>query len=159
MRAWWCDAALPHIPRGTQVAKATFRTVDDYVASHPPDTQRVLQQVRRAIRRALPKAEEVISYGIAGYRIHGATAIYFAGWKAHYSLYPVGRKLIAAFAQELRPYEVNAKGTARFPLDAPVPATLIANMAKFRAAEVAAAAADTPSKPKRAIKKRTARST
>lgn len=122
------------------MAKTTFRTVDDYIASHPPATQRVLQQVRRAIRRGVPQAEEVISYSIAGYRVHGYAAIYFAGWKAHYSFYPASAKLVSAFKDRLEPYEVNNKGTIRFPLSEPVPVTLIAELAGFRAAEVEALA-------------------
>jgi uncharacterized protein YdhG (YjbR/CyaY superfamily) len=63
--------------------------------------------------------------------------IYFAGWKQHYSLYPANRRLVAAFKKELAPYEVNDKGTIRFPLDEPVPVKLIEAIAKFRAKEVA----------------------
>ena len=63
--------------------------------------------------------------------------IYFAGWKQHYSLYPANERLVAAFKDDLAPYEVNDKGTIRFPLDKPVPVKLIASLAKFRAREVA----------------------
>jgi len=97
--------------------------------------QRVLQTVRRAIRKAVPKADEVISYQIAAYKLEGGTVLYFAGWKKHYSLYPANARLVAAFKKELAPYEVNDKGTIRFPLDKPVPVTLIARLAKFRARE------------------------
>jgi len=47
--------------------------------------------------------------------------IYFAGWKEHYSIYPSTRRLVAAFEKALEPYEVNDKGTIRFPLSQPVP--------------------------------------
>ena len=63
--------------------------------------------------------------------------IFFAGWKQHYSLYPANDRVVAAFKDELAPYKVNNKGTIRFPLSAPVPAKLIAALAKFRAKEVA----------------------
>jgi uncharacterized protein YdhG (YjbR/CyaY superfamily) len=63
--------------------------------------------------------------------------IYFAGWKRHYSLYPATRRLVAAFKDELAPYEVNDKGTIRFPLSEPVPVKLIEAIATFRAKEVA----------------------
>jgi uncharacterized protein YdhG (YjbR/CyaY superfamily) len=61
--------------------------------------------------------------------------LYFAAWKAHYSVYPSNARLVAAFKDELAPYE-QSKGTIRFPLAEPVPATLIARLAKFRAKEV-----------------------
>jgi uncharacterized protein YdhG (YjbR/CyaY superfamily) len=61
--------------------------------------------------------------------------LYFAGWRRHYSLYPSGDRLFAAFARELARYEIE-KGTIRFPLSEPVPVKLIARIAKFRAMEV-----------------------
>ena len=64
--------------------------------------------------------------------------LYFAGWKKHYSLYPSTDRLVKAFKDELAPYEVNNKGTIRFPLSEPVPVKLIAGIAKFRAKEAAA---------------------
>jgi uncharacterized protein YdhG (YjbR/CyaY superfamily) len=63
--------------------------------------------------------------------------LYFAGWKKHYSLYPATADLVAAFKDDLAPYEVNDKGTIRFPLFEPVPVRLIARIAKFRAEETA----------------------
>ena len=117
------------------MAKTDFKSVDEYIAAQPKDVQPILQTVRRAIRKAVPKADEVISYQIAAYKLEGGTVLYFAGWKKHYSLYPANARLVAAFKKELAPYEVNDKGTIRFPLDKPVPVTLIARLAKFRAQE------------------------
>lgn len=120
------------------MARTDYRSVDDYIAAQPPGAQQVLQQVRDAIRRELPDAEERISYQIPSYRQAGGTAIYFAGWKAHYSLYPASQAMVAACAHLLAPYQIS-KGTIRFSYDAPVPAGLIARLARFRADEVAAA--------------------
>jgi len=92
--------------------------------------------VRSAIRKALPKAEEVISYKMPAYRLRGEVILYFAGWKHHYSLYPAGPRLVAAFKDELASCTAD-KGTIRFPLSAPVPKKLIADIAKFRLMEVA----------------------
>jgi len=101
------------------MAKTSFTSVDDYIAAQPVAAQPVLARVRRTIRQALPGAEEVISYSIAAYKRHGRIVIYFAGWKHHYSLYPANAALVAAFKKELAPYEVNNKGTIRFPLADP----------------------------------------
>jgi len=110
------------------------------MASQPKAAREVLERVRRAIRNALPGAEEVISYQIPAYKLNGRVVIYFAGWKQHYSLYPVTKRLIAEFKDELAPYEVNNKGTARFPFSGPVPSKLIAALARSRAKDVAQAA-------------------
>lgn len=121
------------------MAKTNFKSVDQYIASQPEAAQSVLERVRSTIRKAVPRAEEVISYQIAAYELRGRTVLYFAGWKRHYSLYPANARLVAAFKKELAPYEVNNKGTIRFPLSEPVPVKLIERLAKFRAKEVAEA--------------------
>ena len=96
------------------MAKTDFKSVDDYIAALPSAAQAVLEQVREAIRSALPDAEERISYQIPAYRRSGGTVIYFAGWKAHYSVYPASQMMVAAFADALAPYQIS-KGTIRFP--------------------------------------------
>jgi uncharacterized protein YdhG (YjbR/CyaY superfamily) len=118
------------------MAKTDFRSVDEYIASQPEATQAVLKRVRSIIRKALPGAEEVISYQIPAYKLPGGAVVYFAGWKQHYSLYPASGPLVKAFKADLAPYEVS-KGTIRFPLGEKVPAKLIERIAKFRAKEVA----------------------
>ena len=118
------------------MAKSSPQTVDDYIASQPEAAQPALTQVRNAIRKALPAAEEVISYNIPTYKLDGAMVIYFAGWKHHYSLYPAGARLLAAFQEDLAPYEIK-KSTIRFPLSEPVPARLIQRIVKFRVTEAA----------------------
>ena len=97
--------------------------------------QAVLERVRSTIRKAVPGAEEAISYQMPAFKLNGRYVLYFAGWKQHYSLYPSTDPLVAAFKDELAPYEVNGKGTIRFPLSEPVPVKLIAGIAKFRAKE------------------------
>jgi uncharacterized protein YdhG (YjbR/CyaY superfamily) len=81
--------------------------VDEYIATHPEDVQAVLRRVRNTIRKALPGAEEVISYQIPTYKLHGAPALYFAGWRQHYSLYPATARVIEAFKDDLARYEIN----------------------------------------------------
>jgi uncharacterized protein YdhG (YjbR/CyaY superfamily) len=118
------------------MAKTDFKSVDEYIASQPEAVQGVLKRVRSTIRKAVPGAEEVISYKIPTYKLHGGPVLYFAGWRQHYSLYPATDLVVAAFTDDLAPYEVN-KGTIRFPLSEPVPVKLIERIAKFRAKEVA----------------------
>jgi uncharacterized protein YdhG (YjbR/CyaY superfamily) len=111
-------------------------SVDEYIASQPEAVQGVLKRVRSAIRKAVPGAEEAISYQIPTYKLDGAAVLYFAGWKRHYSLYPASGHLVTAFKDDLAPYQIS-KGTIRFPLSEPVPVKLIERIAKFRAKEVA----------------------
>ena len=108
--------------------------------------------MRSVLRRALPRAREVISYGIPAYELQGRRVLYFAGWKAHYSIYPVTTRLIAAFGDALSRYEYNGKGTLRLPLDAPVPARLLARIARFRVKEEAERSKLKATRKKRAIR-------
>jgi uncharacterized protein YdhG (YjbR/CyaY superfamily) len=116
------------------MARTDFKSVEDYIASKPVAVRSVLRRVRSAIRKALPGAEEVISYQIPAYKLRGRAVLYLGGWKEHYSLYPATQRVVAAFLDDLAPYEVG-KGTIRFPLSEPVPVKLIERIAKFRANE------------------------
>jgi uncharacterized protein YdhG (YjbR/CyaY superfamily) len=117
--------------------KNDFKSVDEYIAYQPKAVQIALRRVRNTIRKAMPGAEELISYKMPAYKLGGERVLFFAGWKNHYSLYPAGARLLAAFKDELAPYKVS-KGTIRFPLSEPVPVKLIERIAKFRLQEVPA---------------------
>jgi uncharacterized protein YdhG (YjbR/CyaY superfamily) len=118
------------------MATTKFQSVTDYIASKPRSVQPILQRVRRAIRKAIPKAEEGIAYQIAAYTLNGTGIIYFAGWKEHYSLYPIHKSLVAAFKKELTGCKIS-KGTLRFPLSEPVPSDLIERIVRFRVEQLA----------------------
>ena len=117
------------------MAKTDFKSVDEYIASQPEAVQGVLKRVRSIIRKAVPGVEELISYKIPAYKLHGGPVLFFAGWTQHYSLYPATDRVVAAFKNDLAPYEIS-KGTIRFPLSGPVPVKLIERIAKLRAKEV-----------------------
>ncbi len=114
----------------------TFHTVEEYIAAQPEPARKTLKRVRATLRKALPKADETISYNMPTYKIGGETVLHFAGWKRHFSLYPVKRNLAAAFKGELVGFELE-KGTLRIPLGEAVPVDLIKRIAEFRAEEVA----------------------
>lgn len=116
--------------------KASPRTVDEYIAAQPKRARDALLRVRQAIRKALPRAKEVVSYKIPAYKIGDRTIVYFAGWARHYALYPFGQRVVEKFRSELVPYKVIGS-TIRFPLTKPVPSGLIARLAKFRAKDIA----------------------
>jgi uncharacterized protein YdhG (YjbR/CyaY superfamily) len=115
--------------------KVPPKNVPGYIAGFPRGVQSVLRRVRGIIRKAVPEAEEMISYQIPAYKLHGRPILYFAAWKEHYSVYPSNARLVAAFKDKLARYEL-ARGTIRFPLSEPVPVKLIEGIARFRAKEV-----------------------
>jgi len=98
-------------------------TVDAYIASIPAAAQPVFLQLRELVRSQLPDAEEVLSYGIVGYKIDQKRArVYISGWKDHVAMYPVPKS--ERLQSELQPY-IKGKGTVWFSLDASLPARLI----------------------------------
>ena len=106
-----------------------------YLKAQPAPHRAILEQVRRAIARALPQAEETISYKIPAFRMNGRMILYFAGFKTHYSIYPASDALLAALPGELEAHRAS-KGTLRFSFSEPVPEKLIERIAKFRATEI-----------------------
>ena len=119
------------------------KSVDEYIAAQPAATRPKLEQVRAAIRRAVPDAVEGIGYRMPGYKLYGKPMLYFAGFKEHYSLFAASGTFFAALEHELRGYELR-KGTVRFLLIKPVPVKLISRIAKLRAAGIANTAKKPP---------------
>ncbi len=117
------------------VANNDYKSVDEYISAQPEELRDALKRVRSTIRKAVPEAEEAISYKMPTYKLRGSRLLCFAGWKQHYALYGTTDSVVAAFKDELAPCEVD-KGTIRFPLSAPVPVKLIERIARFRAKEV-----------------------
>jgi uncharacterized protein YdhG (YjbR/CyaY superfamily) len=107
-------------------------SVNAYISTFPPDTQTKLHALRECIRKAAPKAEEIISYRMPAYRYHGVL-VYFAGYTNHIGFYPTGSG-VQEFKKELSVYK-GAKGSVQFPIDRPVPTALVTRIVKFRMKE------------------------
>ncbi len=118
--------------------KKTFNTIDEYIATFPEETQKLLGQVRAAVRQAAPDATEKISYQMPTFFLNG-NLVHFAAYKNHIGFYPTANG-IAEFEPELSVYK-RAKGSVQFPINQPLPLDLIGRMVKYRAAENAKKAA------------------
>lgn len=106
--------------------------IDKYIAGFTKDKQKLLKQLRAAIRKAAPKAQEVISYGMPAFKQDGML-VYFAGWKDHIGFYPTSSG-IKAFKKDLSGFKVS-KGTVQFSLDKPLPTGLVTRIVKFKVKE------------------------
>lgn len=112
--------------------KASFTTIDEYIATFPKETQTILEEIRATIKAAAPEAQEKISYQMPTFFLNG-NLVHFAAFKNHIGFYPVPSG-IEKFKKELSVYE-QGKGSARFPLDKPMPLALITKIVKFRVKE------------------------
>ncbi|HAE13808.1 MAG: DUF1801 domain-containing protein [Chitinophagales bacterium] len=108
-------------------------TVDAYLKEFPDPVKSRMEQIRAAIKKAAPDAEEMISYGMPAYKTFARPLVYYAGYEHHIGLYatPTGQ---LAFAKELAGYK-QGKGSVQFPNDAPFPLPLIKKIIAFRVAE------------------------
>lgn len=107
-------------------------SIDEYIATFPEETQRLLQEMRATIRAATPEATEKISYGIPTFFLKG-NLVHFAAFKDHIGFYPTSSGT-QAFEPELSVYD-SSKGTVRFPKDKPLPLDLVRKIVEFRVAE------------------------
>lgn len=111
-----------------------FQTIDQYIATFPKDVQDSLQKIREVIKKAVPEAEEIISYNIPAFKFHGFL-LYFSAYKSHYSLSFIPSSAIyQVFEKELASYKKSVS-TIQFPFDKPLPLKLIRDIAKLRAKE------------------------
>ena len=108
-------------------------TIDEYIAGFPPETQRVLREVREMIATHAPDATETISYAMPTFDLNGRHLVHFAGYPHHVGFYPIPTGM-EAFREELSAYKTG-KGSVQFPLDAPMPRDLIRRIVEFRVAE------------------------
>jgi uncharacterized protein YdhG (YjbR/CyaY superfamily) len=112
--------------------KNGIKNIDEYIATFPDNVQDLLQQVRQAIRKAAPEAEECINYAIPTFKLNG-NLVHFAAFKNHIGFYPAPSG-IRAFQKELSQFE-GAKGSVQFPIDQPMPLALIGKITRFRVKE------------------------
>ena len=109
-----------------------FKTVEEYLSAFPAGTKKILQEVRKTIKQAAPQAEELISYNMPAFKLHGVL-VYYAAYKAHIGFYPTASG-IETFKKELSPFK-NSKGAVQFPIPEPIPFDLISKIVKFRVKE------------------------
>ena len=112
--------------------KAGFTSIDEYIATFPEDTQKILEEIRATIKAAAPDAKEKISYQMPTFYLNG-NLIHFAAFKNHIGIYPTPSGT-QAFKDEISMYQ-GAKGSIRLPIDEPMPLELIGRIVKFRVAE------------------------
>lgn len=104
------------------------QTIDEYIAAQDERVQPRLNKIRAILRKALPEAEECISWSMPTYR-KGRNIIHFAAFKKHIGVYP-GGEATEKFAEELAEYDTS-KGTIRLPYDRELPEDLLVRIARW----------------------------
>ncbi|VEG29326.1 DUF1801 domain-containing protein [Actinomyces howellii] len=123
-RSFW-EEVPPQRNRQGALARAHLRCVADYLASVALEARPMLDELRDLVRQVAPEAEEVVSYGLIGYRMPGrsrAAKVFVSGWRDHVALYPQPDD--EALRAELSPW-VRGKGTVWFSLSEDLPTALL----------------------------------
>ena len=110
--------------------KMKIKTVDEYLANFPENVRSKLKKLRQAIKQAAPEAQEIISYNMPAFKLNKRILVYYAAHTNHIGFYSYPSSIIA-FKKELSNYETS-KATIKFPLNKPLPLTLIKKIIKFR---------------------------
>ena len=105
------------------------KDVDGYVDAAPKEVRGKLLQLRKIIRAAVPEAKEGISHRIPFYNYYGAL-VWFAAFKNHVSIF-LRPPIIQEYKRYLSGYETT-KSAVHFPLNQPLPASLIVRLVKAR---------------------------
>ncbi len=104
-------------------------SVDEYLARVESDKARAaLKKLRSLIRKTVPEAKEVISYGIPTYKFN-RTSVAFAAFKKHCSFFP--GHTVGEFTKELKDYKTST-GTVQFSPDDPLLEPLVVAILKAR---------------------------
>jgi uncharacterized protein YdhG (YjbR/CyaY superfamily) len=108
------------------------KTMDEYIAAYPLAIRKLLNSMRKTIKKAAPMAEEAVRYGIPTFRLNG-NLVHFGAFKHHIGFYPTASG-IAAFRADLARFK-NSKGAVQFPFGEPLPLALVSKITKHRVKE------------------------
>ncbi|HET9826173.1 MAG TPA: DUF1801 domain-containing protein [Chitinophagaceae bacterium] len=112
-----------------EAPRKKFKTVEEYISTFPTRTRAILEQMRKTIKEVAPAAEELISYNMPAFKQNGML-VWYAAYQQHIGFYPTP-SAIKEFEADLVKFNTS-KGAIQFPIENPVPLTLVKKIVKFR---------------------------
>lgn len=109
--------------------KTRAKTITEYINAAPKEARKKLREMRAAIRKAAPGAEESIKWAMPAFS-YRRILVMFAAFKHHIGFYPTGSAM-SAFKKDLSKF-TTGKGSIQFPLEKPLPLALIRNITARR---------------------------
>lgn len=109
--------------------------VDAYLAGVEEPKRATLRKLRETIRSIVPEAEEVISYGMPAFRLHGKVIAGFAAFKNHLSYLPHSGSVLTQLSDDVAGY-ATTPGSLHFPIDKTLPKALVKKLIAARIREV-----------------------
>ena len=111
------------------------REVDAYIAALEEPKRSTLRKLRETIESIVPDAEQVISYGMPGFRLNGKVVAGFAAFKNHLSYLPHSGSVVPALGDAVKGYTYTA-GSLHFPIDKPLPKSLVKKLIDVRLKQI-----------------------
>lgn len=105
--------------------------IDEYTARFDNPERTELERIRQLVLEVTPDAQEVISYGMPGFKYKGKYLCGFNAFKHHLSFFPTSAP-VDTYRDRLEGYTLS-KGTVRFTLEHPLSGQLIPDMCRHRA--------------------------
>jgi uncharacterized protein YdhG (YjbR/CyaY superfamily) len=112
--------------------KTKPKTIAEYIKAAPKESQEKLREMRACIHKVAPEAKESLKWGMPAFS-SGRILVMFAAFKHHIGFYPTA-SAVKAFAKDLSRFKT-AKGSIQFPLEKPLPVSLIRKITSFRIRE------------------------
>jgi len=112
-----------------------LRSIDEYLAGLDEPKRKTLQALRQTIHAIIPRAEERISYGMPAFRLEGKVIAGFAAFKNHLAYLPHSGSVLRELSDDLAGYE-STPGSLHFPIDKPLPKSLVKKLIATRLEEV-----------------------
>lgn len=109
--------------------------IDAYLAGLDAPKRATLEQMRETILDIVPEAEQVISYGMPAFRVDGKVVAGFAAFKNHLSYLPHSGSVVPALGDAVKGYTYT-KGSLHFPIDRPLPKTLVRKLIATRLKQI-----------------------
>lgn len=100
--------------------------IDQALSSVPEPQRQSLEYIRQLVIEQCPDAQEVITYGMPGFKYRGKYLLAFANFSDHMSLFP-GAEPVELLADELKAYKTS-KGTIQFTIEQPLSDELLRNI-------------------------------
>jgi uncharacterized protein YdhG (YjbR/CyaY superfamily) len=112
-----------------------MQDVDEYLRGVEEPKRGTLEALRRTILEIVPEAEQVISYRVPAFRVRGRIVAGFAAFRNHLSYLPFSGSVLGQLEGELKEYRMT-KSALHFPVDRPLPKTLVQKLIAVRLAEI-----------------------
>jgi uncharacterized protein YdhG (YjbR/CyaY superfamily) len=109
--------------------------VDAYLAGLEEPKRSTLQALRQTILEIVPEAEEVLSYRVPAFRLHGKLVAGFAAFKGHLSYLPFSGSVLGPLSDQLTDYEMT-RSSLHFPVDRPLAKPLVKRLIDARLKDI-----------------------